>query len=836
VECDCKAARNQVRRLSYYFPMTTILREFVYTLRLIRRNKGFSVAVLLSTALGIGATASIFSLIDAFLLRPLPVPGTSRVVRLTSVTQSSPVGRFSWAEVDDIQRGAQSFAGLAASQNAAFGLALARDEQPRVAIGLLVNGDFFSTLRVTPALGRVFSAADDQAPGRSPVAVLSYGMWQREFGGRADIVGRTLRLNGTDFTIVGVAPASFTGVHPFLRPALYVPRTMIHEASGGSVDALSDRAARSADVFARLKPGISIEQSRDDLQRVAAAIAREHPVASQGRGAMVFSQVGYRIAEAPDNFTISWLFFAVAALVLTIACINVANLLLSTAPARLRETAIRLAMGASRTRLLRQFLIESAVLSTAGALAGLTIAAGCAAFIRSIAIASELPLTLDARVDVRVALFALAVGLLSGVASGLAPALRTTRADLNHVLKTSETRLAPARGWMRRALVVVQVAVALVMIVLSGLFLESIQTSRAADPGFRTDHILTLRFDPRLARYDLEAARGFYRRLLDRVRALPGVRAAAIGQHIPLGVSSSSTDISIAGYVRAPNQPPLSIGSAVVGDRYFDVLNIPIRRGRAFTARDTADAPAVAIVNDAMARKYWPDRDALGATITIQSTPPVTAQVVGIARTSKISDIGETPQPFLYLPLEQSRVTGMTVFVLTDGDPAALTSAVRGEVRAVDPNLPIYDLRTLAAHFEQQALWGVRLIAEVITAVGVIGLALSVLGLYAVVAYSVSQRTREIGIRMAVGASEARVLAMVLRQGLTLSVAGIAVGLALALALSSAIGDLLNGVNPRDPRVYAVATLVLLAVTLFATYLPARRASRVDPQLALRAE
>jgi len=825
-----------VRHLSYYFQMATIFREFIYALRRIRRNKGFSFAVLLSTALGVGATASIFSLIDAFMLRPLPVPATSRVVHLTSVTQSSPVGRFSWAEVDDIRRDAQSFTGLSASQTAAFGLALVPDEQPRVAIGLLVNGEFFSALGVTPALGRVFTAADDEAPGRSPVVVLSYGTWQRELGGRSDIVGRTLRLNGAEFTIVGVAPSWFTGVHPFLRPALYVPRTMIREASGGSVEALTDRAARSADVFARLKPGVSIAQGRDDLQRVAAAMARENPVANQGRGAMVFSQVGYRIAEAPDNFTISWLFFAVAALVLTIACINVANLLLSTAPGRMRETAVRLAMGASRTRLLRQFLIESAVLSTAGAIAGVMIAAGCAAFIRSIEIASEVPLMLDARVDVRVALFALGVGLVSGVLSGALPAIRTTRADLNTVLKTSETRLVPARGWMRRALVVVQVAVALVMIVMSGLFLEAVQTSRAADPGFRTDHILTLRFDPRMAKYDLDATRVFYRRLLDRVRALPGVRAAAIGQHIPLGVSSSSTDISIAGYVRAPNQPTLSVGSDVVGDRYFEVLNIPILRGRAFTGRDTADAPAVAIVNDAMAKKYWPNRDALGATITIQSTPPSTAQVVGVARTSKTGDIGERPQPFLYLPIEQSRATGMTIFVLTDRDPAALAGTVRGEVRAVDPTLPIYDVRTLAAHFEQQALWGVRLIAEVITAVGVIGLALSVLGLYAVVAYSVSQRTREIGIRMAVGASEGRVLGMVLRQGLTLSVAGIAAGLAVTFVLSSLIGDLLNGVNPRDLRVYTVATFVLLAVTLFATYLPARRASRVDPQLALRAE
>ena len=827
---------NRARSSTYVYQMVSILHEIRYALRLIRRSKSFSLAVLLSTALGVGATASIFSLIDAFLLRPLPVPATSRVVRLTSLTRSNPVGRFSYPEAEDIQRQAQSFEGLATAKNAAFGFARSRDEQPRITIGLLVNGDFFTTLGVAPALGRAFSAADDQVAGRSPVVVISYGTWQREFGGRSDVVGRTLRLNGVEFTIVGVTPQWFTGVHPFLQPALYVPRIMMREATGEATDALTDRAARSLEVFARLRAGISIEQARDELRRVAAVMEQEHPVSNKARSAMVFSQVGYRIAEAPDNYTLSWLFFAVAALVLSIACINVANLLLSSAPARLRETAVRLAMGASRARLLRQFLIESAVLSTTGALFGLGIAAACASFIRSITIASELPLTLDARVDLRVALFALAVGLLSGVVAGVLPAIRRTRTDVNAVLKTTELRFAASRGWLRQGLVVAQVAVALVMMVLSGLFLESIGAARDQNPGFRVDHVLTLGFDPRIAQYDLDATRTFYRRLIDRVVALPGVRAAAIGQHIPLGVSSSSTDLTIPGYDAGPNQAPLSIGSSIVSDRYFDVLGIPILRGRAFTLRDTQTAPAVAIVNEAMAQKYWPTRDALGATITIQSTPPVTAEIVGVTRTSKTRDVGETPQPFLYLPVDQNRLTGMTLFVQTLGDPAALAGAVRGEVRALDANQPIYDLRTLASHFEQQALWGVRLVAEVITAVGLVGLALSVLGLYAVIAYSVSQRTREIGIRMAVGASEHRVLGMVLRQGLTLAGIGVGAGLVITLALSTVLGDLLTGVNPRDPRVYALGTLVLLLVTLLATFVPARRAAQVDPQVALRAE
>jgi predicted permease len=816
--------------------MTTILREIGYALRLIRRDKSFALAVLLSTALGVGATAAIFSLIDAFLLRPLPVPATGRVVRLTSVTQGSPVGRFSYPEIDAIRQRTQSFEGLAGSKNAVFGFSTSRDEQPRVTVGLLVNGDFFSALRVAPALGRMFIPADDQVPGRSAVVVVSHTLWQRELGGAPDVIGRPIRLNGVEFTVVGVTPQWFTGVHPFLQPALYVPRMMMREATGAAADALTDRTARSVELFGRLKPGVSIEQARDELRRLAIELERENPVANKGRSAMVFSQVGYRIAEAPDNWMLSWLFFAVAALVLSIACINVANLLLSSAPSRVRETAVRLAMGASRGRLLRQFLIESAVLSTGGAVIGLGIAAVCASFIRSIEIASELPLKLDARVDVRVALFALAVGLTSGVLAGLVPAIRRTRMDLNAVLKATELRFARSRGWMRQGLVVAQVAVALVMMVLSGLFLESIRAARNADPGYRIDHLLTMGFDPRIAKYDLESSRRFYRSLLDRVAALPGVRNAALGQHVPLGVASSATDITIAGYAPGPNQSAISVGSSVVGDRYFDVLGIPIVRGRAFTDRDVDGAPAVAIVSDAMAKKFWPSRDALGATITIQSAPAVTAQIVGIARDAKTRDIGETPQPFLYRPLGQSRQTAMTLFVQSDGDPAALAGAVRAEVRALDPNQPIHDVRTMAAHFEQQALWGVRLVAEVITAVGVVGLVLSVLGLYAVIAYSVSQRTREIGIRMAVGASAPRVLGMVLRQGLVLSGIGIGVGLLLTLALSTVLSEVLNGVNPRDPAVYVLGTMVLLSVTLFATYLPARRAARVDPQAALRAD
>jgi putative ABC transport system permease protein len=347
---------------------------------------------------------------------------------------------------------------------------------------------------------------------------------------------------------------------------------------------------------------------------------------------------------------------------------------------------------------------------------------------------------------------------------------------------------------------------------------------------------LTMGFDPRIARYDLLRTRVFYRQLLERVRAVPGVRSAALGQHVPLGVESSATEVAIDGYQAAPGEEALRIGSAIVSSHYFDAMGIPIVRGRAFDAGDTETAARVAIVNEAMAAKYWPTRDPLGATLTLRSRTAEKVAIVGIARLSKTRDIGETPQPFLYLPFEQSSQSRMVLFVETAGDPSALIGAVRGEVRALDPNQPIYDVRTMASHFQQQALWGVRLIAEVVAAVGVVGLILSVLGLYGVIAYSVSQRTREIGIRMAVGASEGRVLGMILRQGATLTAAGAGLGMVLTLAISTVISGLLNGVNPRDPVVYSGALAVLVGVTLFATYLPARRAAGIDPQEALRAE
>ena len=811
------------------------IRDLRHAVRLLRRNAGFSAAVVVSTALGVGATASIFSLVDAFLLRPLAVPDTARVVRLASATQASATGGLSYPELDDLQARARSISGLAAAQTAGFGLSRARDEQPRVAVGLLVNGGFFSALQVAPVIGRGFTADEDRVPGRDAVVVISYGTWQRDFGGRADAVGRTLRLNGVEFVIVGVAPESFRGVHPFLRPALYVPRMMLREATGSTSTALTDRSIRPLNVFARLAPGASVAQARDEVGRLAADLEREHPETNRGRSVAVYSQVGFRIAEEPDNLTLSWLFFAVAALVLSIACINVANLLLSTAPSRVRETAVRLAMGAGRARLLRQFLIESLLLSTAGTAAGLLIAAASARFIRSIEIATDLPLTLEAHVDLRVVLFAFAVGVASGVLAGLMPAIRATRADLNAILKTTELRVAGSRGWMRRALVVSQVAVALVMLVLSGLFLKSIRVARDADPGFRVQGVSDLGLDPRMARYDLSRTRTFYRGLIERVRALPGVRSAALGQHIPLGVSAARRrSRSTACRRPRPSRRFRSAATSSAPDTFrrsrFRSCAAAVRRGRRGTIAESSDRQRgdgeqvlagarrdrrddhhpVALAGTGGDRRRRahiedPRRRRAAAAVPLSAPGAERANGDGAVRRGRGRSRRARRCGARRDPRDGSRPADPGC--ADDGVALRAAGAVR---RASDCGSRRRGRRGRPRAQRARALRRRRV--------------------------SVSRRTREIGIRMAVGASEGRVLRMVLREGVTLTAIGGAAGLALALAMSTVTRSLLNGVNPRDPAVYAGAMAVLLGVTLAAAYVPARRAAGIDPQEALRCE
>jgi predicted permease len=666
-------------------------------------------------------------------------------------------------------------------------------------------------------------------------------LWTREYGGRPDIVGKRLRLNAREFTIVGIAPKDFTGVETFVQPEIYVPRMMARALAGGATNSfLTDRSARITPVLARLKPGVGIQQARDEMARIGSQLEQEHPESNRGYKLGVLSQLDYKVTQSPDNVTMAVVFMIVAGLVLGIACVNVINLVLSTLPARTGEMALKVALGASRSRLARQLLVESVLVSIGGSIGGLAIAMACARLISSIRIASLLPLTLDTRVDYRVVIFGFATGIAAGILSGLIPALRIARGSVNVVLRTTDSRLGRSgRMWMRRGMVVAQMSLALVVLVMSGLFIQDMRLSRRMDPGFRVTNVLTAGFDPAGNGRDVTQTLAFYNELLEKTRAIPGVQAAGLSQHIPLGVSSSNADLSIDGY-----QPPdprggdasIQVSTATVSEGYFEALAIPIMRGRTFDVHDTNDAPKVAIINEAMAEKYWPTSDAIGSKIRLRGADGGIAEIVGIARTSKYRELSEKPLPFLYLPQRQGSRSFMILFVATEGDSIDSLPAIRRAAAEIDADVPLYDVRTMSDHFQQQALWGARLVANVMTAVAVVGLFLGALGLYGILAYSVSERTHEIGIRMAIGASKRDVLRMILSQGIWLTAIGTVIGLTLMLALNGVTKQLVTTMNPLDPSLYAIVIGVLLAVTLLACYIPARRAATVDPNRALRSE
>jgi predicted permease len=819
--------------------LENIFHDFRHGLRSIKRSKGLALGVVISMGLGIGATASVFTFVEAALFRVLPVPETNRVVRINNSTPTTSFGDFSYPEYEDYVERSRSFSGIVSYQNVTEGLAVKPGDEPRVILATLVSGNFFSTLQVKPVLGRGFLPEEDSVPGRDAVAVISYREWLRDFGGAADVVGRIVAINGHPFTIVGVAPEEFGGVDPYIEPHIYIPRMTVQLAHMGlDTSSLTNRSVRFAGLLARLKPEVTIEHANEDIGRIASQLEMEHPETNKGRRAVAWTQFGYRQAKG-RNYAPGVLLLGVAFLVLGIACVNVSNLLLSTALARTGEMAVRAAMGAPRTRLLCQLLIESTILSGVGTIVGLAIASWCARFLDSIQLGPDVPVHLQTRVNVHVVLFTLAVGLLSALMSGAIPAWRCSRSDLNCLLKSSEPRNRPHKVRVRQMLAGAQVAVTVLLLVISALFLKELKLAGAQNPGFRVEHLLTMNLDPTLdpsiGGNDQERIRAFYSELVARVRAMPGVRSAAIAQDKPFGVvNNGSTNLIIEGYQLPPNQRSIETRSAFVGDGYFEALDIPVMRGRAFDRRDGVNGSRTVIVNETMAQRFWPNRDPIGSHVEIKEDGGGSAEVIGIARNSKYAGMDERSMPFLYRSYDQGNETGAALLVETDGGPESFVSAVRTEIRNIAPNVGVFGVRSMKDHFNEVGLLEVRLSAEVFTTVGAVGLVLGVLGLYGVIAYSVGQRTHEIGIRMAVGASDRQVLRMVLLQGLGSSGIAAAIGICLALALSGAIAGFVSYVNPRDPVIYIGVLLLMLFVTGAACYIPARRASMVDPNVTLR--
>jgi predicted permease len=830
-------------------------RDARYGGRGLRARPGFAAAAVLTLALGIGANTAIFSVVNAVLLQRLPVPESHRLVHVTR--EGGQVLSYpAYAELRDHQRVFDGFAawgGIAASLNDGGEAELVR--------GLIVTGNYFEVLGVRPARGRLIASNDDVRPGAHPVVVLDHAFWRSRFGGRPDVVGRDLRLNGHRFTIVGIAPEAFSGSVPGDRRSLFVPMMMQavvrppRAGYSGEMDAdLLKRPDNSwLTGLGRLKHGTTLEQAASELTTLAASLA-PLPQAEARRArplpvALVPADVGDP-AERARLRSVAVLLLAVVGAVLLLACANVANLLLSRAAARRREIAVRLALGASRVRLVRQLLTESVMLSCAAGAAGLLVAfLVLAAFRGAAPPPGALPIAIQAKVDLRVLLFTLAVAVAAGVVFGLAPALTATRSALVPVLR--DEALVPdersRRVDLRSALVVSQVALSVLLLAAAGLFLRNLREVQAVDPGFDAKHLVSTELPVNLLRYTTEQGREFYRRVVERVLALPGVESASVARVALLGGSGRTGSVHIEGRAGPPDRfqseggslgarSPEVVNSNVVGPGYFRTLGVALRAGREFDERDVPASPLVAVVSDAFCAVHFPGaprESVLARRLSLDGPEGPWREIVGIASDSKYATLTEEPRPVVFVPLGQRHETGVVLYARVTGDPALLLPAIREAVRGLEPNLPLAGLRTVSETVSA-ATYAARMGVVLLGAFAGLALVLAAIGVYGVTSFQVARRTREIGVRIALGARGEDVLWMVLGRGMRLVGLGLAIGLALALAAARSLERLLYGVNGADPLTLASVSAVLGAVAFAACLVAARRAAKLDPLAALR--
>jgi len=820
-----------------------LLADLRYACRTLYHQPGFAAIAILSVALGVGLNAAMFSYVDAMLLRPLPVPDPGRVVEVFSTNPGTRVGSMSYADYADLRDQTRTFAALACYGIVPVGISAGRDQVAQMTLGVLVSGNFFSGLGIEIPLGRGFRPEEDTTPGRDLVAVISYPLWQRMFGSDPGVVGRKLRLNGDDFTVIGVAREDFTGPEAFIVPDVYVPMHAYAQAIPNSAaDFLTARGKRDLTLIGRLIPGASQTQAQAELAGLAQRLAAQYPDTNRDRGVTVLTYRQARYENDPIDSLFALLLMGVAALVLLIACANVANLVLERGAARVREVAIRMAVGGSRWQLVRQFLTESLLLALAGGAAGIGVAYVGQRLLLSIPLASDFPISFGLRMDTRLLAFSLAAALATGMIFGLLPALRVTRSDLSSVIKASDQGPSKTGAWRgrlsgRNLLVLAQLTFSVVLLILSAFFVRGFSAARRIDPGFRIDHTLFFAMDTSLVRYDDTRTREFARTLADRLRDQPGIRDVAVSSTIPFNNNAQHyRRVVVDGYQAKAGEDYPRAWANSVDQHFFPLMEMPILRGRNFDSRDTASSPPVVIINELMASRLWPGRDPVGQRLRLDRADGPHVQVVGVTRTAKYMYWAEPPQMALWLPFSQDVQSHVMLEIRTAGDPAEMAAAARGKVRALDPDMPIIRTETMPAYYRDRFLLGPRLLAQIVTGIGVIGLLLAVIGLYGVVAYAVRRRTREIGIRMAIGARPGDVLRMVVGQALLLTAAGLALGTAIATSAGGFLREFAVGASPRDPAVLLAVPVTLTAVMIAACWIPARRAARVDPVRALRQE
>ncbi len=818
--------------------MRTLLQDFRHAARQMRRTPAFAAVAILTLALGIGANVAIFSMVDWLLLRPLPVkdPGQITVLRLQQNLDIL-LATLSIPDYRDIRGQTTAvFDGLAGYELSLDGLSVDGGKAARVVTNY-VTGNFFSVLGIKPALGRLILPAEGNAPGADPVIVLSYSYWKQHLGGDPGIIGKKVSFDGHPVTVVGVAPQGFQGVQPILTIAGYLPLGMaaITQPPGF----MENRGERGLSVVGRLRKGVSLQQAQAALTVVSQRLSQQYPEIDKNVKALVFPEANARLGDPRITNTplLSALFLGLAILVLLLACVNVGNVLLVRATVRERELAIRAALGAGRGHLMRLLLAEGVLLAIVGGAAGLVLGTWGGAALRSINLHTDFPIQLDFRFDWRVFIYALGMAMAAGVLVAIFPALRAGRRDLNQVLHQGGRGLVGGGQKVRSALVVAQVGGSLMLLIIAALFARSLGQAQRTDLGFDPAHVVNLTMDPQEIGYHEAQTREFYHNLLQRVRALPGVTAASTAFSVPLGYYSNGATLAIDGHQAPAGQPaPVAVVNPVSPGN-FETLGIPLLRGRDFTDRDDEKAPYVAIVNETFVKQYWPHQDPIGRHFRSVNDPTHSIEVVGVAKDARYIFVRGPEYPLVYFPFAQHAGTSLeTLQVRTGGDPKAMIPELERAIESVAPDLPVFEVKTMTeALYTLNGFLAYEVAAGLAAAIGILGLVLSVVGVYGVISYTASQRSHEIGVRMALGAQPRQILRMILRQGIVIVAIGLVLGVLAALAAARVVGTFL-AVSPTDPVTYVAVSVLLTLVALAACAIPARRAMRVDPMVALHYE
>lgn len=823
--------------------MRDLWQDIRFGLRMLGKSPLMTALAVITLALGIAANAVIFSIVNGF-LRPLPVKSPEQLVVIATQQKDAPIfmNRMSYPELVDFRKRADSFSDLFAFNVSLLGLSYEGKADKLVAS--YVTGNYFSTLGVKPAIGRVFLPKEGEAGDDSPYMVLGYAYWQKRFGGDPGIVGRQVLLNGKAATVIGVAQEGFRGTYTMVAMDGYVPLSRLStlEDAPASTDIMTQRNERVLRVFGRLRPGVSIMQAQSSLNAIAATLADQYPATDKGISVHVMPERLARPEPMPNNLVpiiAIGLFLFLAGLLLVLACLNVANILLVRATARQQEMGIRVALGAGRARLIRQVLTETAMLALLGGAAGILLALWCSpGLIESSKLGGGVPIRMDFSFDWQVFAYAAGAMVFTGIVVGLWPAWRAARADVNAVLREGgRTGASIERHRVRNILVVAQVGGSLMLLIVAGLFARSLKKAQQMYLGFDADHLLNVTVYPREIGYDEARTKEFFRELKDRVRVLPGVKSVSLAYTVPMSGTAGVDNIYLEGQPKAAGEQPPMVFNNSVDEDYFATTRVPLLRGRAFRESDNENAPQVAIVNQRMAEQFWPHEDAVGKRFSVNGLSGPFLEVVGIAADGKYVFIAESPQPFFYRPLAQNFQSFRTLQIRTSVAPESLIAPVEQEIARLAPDLPIFNAQTMEQQLEGgNGFMVFREGAQQAGMMGLLGLLLAVVGVFGVVSYAAAQRTHEIGIRMALGAGRRDILRLVLRQGVRLVAIGVGLGAAAAWGLTRAMGKLLIGVSSTDPLTYAGAIAVLAAVALLACYIPARRASRVEPLVALRYE